>query len=225
LKAHQNADGECFKWAFETKKTNSSWSEFVETVHTTEFTAHVICKHCSSPLKHPNVSTSQSPSAMARHLLKCRKYQLSLQDSEAINPTDPSLDHFFAPTDHRSKPVMTDDRVKDRILRIIVSGNLPFSFVENAEFIDLLKDAYPKLSTPTRRSLVNYLNSKATLTKDEVKQRASKSNSKVSLAMDIWTTRTHLAFLGTSLSNFTCDVCVTGNYSLSLQIAFSPSHR
>jgi len=201
LKAHQNADSESFKWAFETKKTKAYWSEFIETVHTTEYTAHVICKHCRSPLKHPNVSTSQSPSSMGRHLLTCHKYQLSTKGSWDVNNTDPPLDHFFTPSDPRSNPVMTDDRVKDKILRIIISGNLPFSFVENAEFIDLLKDAYPKLSNPTRKSLVNYLNSKATYTKEELKLRASKSNSKASLAMDIWTTRTHLAFLGMHSSN------------------------
>lgn len=139
---------------------------------------------------------------MGRHLLKCHRYQLSLKDSDADHPgTDPSLDHFFTPADPRSKPVMTEGRIKDKVLRIIVSGNLPFSFAENAEFVDLLKDAYPRLSAPTRKSLVNYLGSKATLTKEEVKQRATKSHSKVSLAMDIWTTRTHLAFLGTSFPN------------------------
>ena len=171
------------------------WEEFVETVHTKEFTPHVICKHCKTSLKHPNVCPNQSPSGMTRHLRHCHGYQ---QLQRAAEDHSASIQDFFTSMDPRNQPVMTADRIKDRILRIIVSGSLPFAFVENVEFVDLVKDAYPNCPVPTRRALVDHLKSKATCSKKETSARARRSQSRPSLAMDIWTTRSHLAFLGMS---------------------------
>ena len=98
--------------------------------------------------------------------------------------------------DPRHREVMTTDRMKEKILRIIIDGNLAFSLAENPEFVDLLKDAYPDCPPPTRKTIVEYLKSKATLTKLELKEVFSQLDSKVSLALDAWTTRTNLAFLG-----------------------------
>ena len=90
------------------------------------------------------------------------------------------------------------DRLKERVLRIIISGNLPFNFAENGEFIDLLNDPYPDCPAPTRKTVVDYLYSKSTLTKLELRDLLGKLDSKVSLALDVWVTCTNLAFLGTS---------------------------
>jgi len=93
---------------------------------------------------------------------------------------------------------MTRDRVKEKVLRIIIAGNLPFSFAENGELVDLLKDAYPDCPPPSRKAIVDYLKSKATLTRLEMKEKLAQLDSKVSIALDIWTTRTNVAFLGNS---------------------------
>ena len=133
---------------------------------------------------------------MTRHLLACHKYLRTKPPVDSESITNPAINTYFSSANGRNQPVTTSDRVKDKILRIIISGNLPFSFVENVEFADLVKDAYPNCGMVTRKTVVDYLRSKATCTKEDAALRMSESRSKVSLAMDIWTTRTHLAFLG-----------------------------
>ena len=93
---------------------------------------------------------------------------------------------------------MSWDRLKERVLRIIISDNLPFSFAENGEFINLLNDAYPECPAPMCKTVVDYLHSKSTLTKIELRDLLGKLDSKVSLALDVWITRMNLTFLGTS---------------------------
>jgi hypothetical protein len=104
------------------------------------------------------------------------------------------------PNEHQ---VITKDRLKEKVLRIIVAGNLPFSFAEQPEFQQLLTDAYPDCNPlPNRKTMTEYLKSKATATKLDLKDRLVKNTSKVSLALDVWTTRTNLAFLGTFLFHY-----------------------
>src|SRR5436190_11794115 len=116
--------------------------------------------------------------------------------------------------------VMMMDRLKEKVLRIIIYINLPFSHADNPEFVELLKDAYPDCSPPSRKAIVEYLKSKATLTKLELKELLSQLDSKVSLALDAWTTRNNLAFLGMLFFN----QCVTGNRIVQAPIIHFPLH-
>ena len=67
--------------------------------------------------------------------------------------------------------MMTRDCVKEKVLRIIIVDNLPFSFMENGELIELLKDVYLDCPPPSRKAIVDYLKSKATLTRLEMKEK------------------------------------------------------
>ena len=137
---------------------------------------------------------------MTRHLLHCAAYKVQTEKSAGYDgisrPGMSMIDDLMGWNSARDRQVMGRDRLKEKVLRVVISGNLPFSFCENLEFIDLLNDAYPDCPTPTRKTLVDYLHSKATLTKVELKALLAKLDSKVSLALDIWVTRTGLAFLG-----------------------------
>jgi hypothetical protein len=105
-------------------------------------------------------------------------------------------DNFFNTSTSRHE-VMTRERLKEKVLRIIVSGNLPFAFVENAEFQSLCADAYPDcIPLPNRRTMRDYLKAKAEESKAQLKERLRNNDSKVNLVLDVWTTRSNLAFLG-----------------------------
>ena len=56
-----------------------------------------------------------------------------------------------------SNQVMNRDRLKERVLRIIVSGNLPLSFADNTELRALLHDAYLDYLLSNRKSVHEYL--------------------------------------------------------------------
>jgi len=140
---------------------------------------------------------------MRRHLRKCPQHAAALRRKRA-DQADQSSDQqlfndFFniGSTSSNRHEVMTHERLKEKVLRIIVSGNLPFAFVENTEFQGLCADAYPDcIPLPNRRSMRDYLKAKAEESKSQLKERLMNNDSKVNLVLDIWTTRSNLAFLG-----------------------------
>jgi hypothetical protein len=177
-------------WAFETKKTAKAWAEFHEAVHHSKFTPHVICKHCRTDIQHPNCTSEKTPSAMARHLDHCRLYKAYVRKQAGYDESSPNhgmdlIDNLMGWNSACDCEVMSRDCLKERVLCIIISGNLPFSFAENGEFVDLLNDAFPDCPVPTRKTVVKYLHSKSTLTKVELRDILRKLDSKVSLALDV----------------------------------------
>ena len=156
---------------------------------------------------------------MTRHLLHCIIYKEELRrqagyEGNATSQGMTLIDNLMGWSSARDRQVMNRDRLKERVLRIIIAGNLSFSFAENPEFVDLLNDAYPDMPAPTHKTVVDFLHAKATLTKAELRELLSKLESKVSLALDVWTTRSGLAFLGTTspwasfVGDFYCNVKV-----------------
>src|SRR5579859_3629235 len=92
---------------------------------------------------------------------------------------------------------MTWERLKEKVLHIIISENLPFAFVQNVEFQSLCTDAYPDcIPLSNRRIMCDYLKAKAEESKAQLKKRLRKNDSKVNLVLDVWTTRSNLVFLG-----------------------------
>lgn len=85
-----------------------------------------------------------------------------------------------------------------QVLRIIVAGNLSFSFVENPEFVVLLQHAYPSCNYPNRRSVAKALKKNAKAEKISLKEELAQNDSKISLALDGWTSSNNMAFLGMS---------------------------
>ena len=91
---------------------------------------------------------------------------------------------------------MTNDRLAEQVLRIIIAGNLSFLHSENPEFIAFVKHAYPHLRLPNRRAVSNLLTQKAKEAKDELRKRFAKIESRVSFAIDAWRSRGNVEFLG-----------------------------
>ena len=134
---------------------------------------------------------------MVRHLEHCSLYKVHLRKTDSgSGGRIQMIDGLMGWRSGHNREAMTRDKLKEKVLRIIITGNLSFSFAENPEFVDLLNDAYADCPAPTRKTIVEYLRSKATLTKDELRAQLATLDSKVSLALDAWTTRTNLAFLG-----------------------------
>jgi fructose-1-phosphate kinase PfkB-like protein len=100
---------------------------------------------------------------------------------------------------------MTADKLCEQMLRIITEGNLPFLFAENSELVKLLKHAYPGVIIPNRRSVAAKLKSNVAKSKQQLKERLAKVDSKISLALDAWTTRNNVAFLGMWVCHVRCN--------------------
>jgi len=147
-------------------------------------------------MPHPNRDGHKSTTNMKKHLKMCSKYKAVQRTNGSDNRVD-LLGELFLDIPRR-RPVMTSELLREKALRIVIAGNQSFSQVENPEFVDLLKDAYPDCTPPSRRAVTDLLHSSAQQARNEIAQRLSELDSKVSLALDLWSTRHNLAFLGMS---------------------------
>jgi len=149
-------------------------------------------------MPHPNRDAHKSPTNMAKHLKGCFKYQAYMRDQRDPDPQSrvDSFSNFFN-DGHRPRPIMTTELLCEKVLRVIIAGNLAFAQVENTELVDLLKDAYPDCTSPSRRAVADLLHRTAAEAKRNICNKLMDLDSKVSLALDVWTTRHNLAFLGT----------------------------
>ena len=154
-------------------------------------------------LRHPNHDRHMSPGPLTRHLETCLKYKTARSEAQHGRYNDNNADHFhnfFESECVTSNSIMNSDRLCDQVLRIIISGNLSFSQAENPEFIALLKNAYPSCTTPNRRSIAARLKKVSKEEQQKLKSVLTGNDSKVSLALDVWTAHgSRVAFLGMTL--------------------------
>jgi hypothetical protein len=180
-----------FKFAFETAKFSETWKEFAEGVNCKDGSPGLMCNHCSKVVLHPNRTADKSPSSLGKHLDHCPCYKQ--KKGNALT------DYLTEWINEGSIPrVMTTDCLQEQVLRIIIAGNLPFYFAENKEFKSLLKDAYPFCNPPTRKGLADLLADKAQEGRAAFHEVAATLDCKIHLALDCWSTRTNIGYLGTT---------------------------
>ena len=155
---------------------------------------HVLYTHCRTVLTHSNCNANKSSSGMTKHLKGCKLYSKSIHNNQVT--TSATITDLFDRLE--SNLVMSWDHLKEKVLRIIVSGNLLFLFENNVELHALLKDAYLNCPLPTRKTARDYLQSQIDATILMVKAKLTANDFKVSLVLDTWTTRSNLSFLSTS---------------------------
>jgi hypothetical protein len=99
---------------------------------------------------------------------------------------------------------MTSEKLCEQVLRIIISGNHSFCLAENTALVALLRHAYPDIKQPNQRSVATKLKEHAIQAKDHLKAELQKVDSKISLALDAWSTRSGpQSFLGTYVPSST----------------------
>ena len=171
-------------------------------------TPHQICKHCQYVTKHNNLLNGKTPKNLNEHLERCQKFKVwrctdpsGNNEDEHLNRVPPKSvldDYLSSPSDILpTRGAMTSAKLCEQVLRIIVAGNLSFSFAENPEFIALLQHAYPDCNIPNRRSVAKALKKAAKEERVALRDELTTNDSKVSVALDAWTSNNNIAFLGT----------------------------
>ena len=140
---------------------------------------------------HPALSGQSTTTSIGRHLKECRIYKRAQQSG--------SLSHLQFFIKRETKQEITQTYVNDKVLKFFISGNIPFNQAENKELQDLLSliqvNGHP-YDPPSRKMLRSNLTSWAELAKQELKKLLQDNDSKISLALDCWTSRRKQAFLG-----------------------------
>jgi len=192
-----------FSWRFalqESKPRKPLWFEFWECVHRTEGVPKVQCKHCNKLFAHPRRNKQGTTTSMSDHLKICAAYQL--HEAQTRNETGDIRSLFtntrpgsFDKAHHK----ITQELVDERILKFFVSGNIPFQQADNEHFralVSLIKVNDQPAQSPSRTTLRARLSKYSKLAVDDLKKVLAANDSKISLALDCWSSRSNYGFMG-----------------------------
>jgi len=130
---------------------------------------------------------------LARHLEDCSAYKKQKPTSQS------SITDFSGCV--TSKRVEEDLVIKT--LKFFISGNIAFNQADNPYFQELIRAAaaqgIAKIQPINRKNVRDKLHDVASDAKEDLMVSLMENKSKVSLALDCWSSGNNYAFLGTSL--------------------------
>ena len=159
-------------------------------------TIHVVCKYCrTSSYTHPNKVGSNKQGkggttrSLSRHLSECDPYKKQKPNVQF------SIADFTTSTNSKA----LEDDLLTKVLKFLISGNIAFNQADNPFFQAILREIPSE-----NRQIVNRKNLREKLTKvasdakEDLMLSLVENESKISLALDCWTSRNGYAFLGKS---------------------------
>lgn len=157
------------------------------------------CKACHQSFKHLGLYVNTfSTSALSRHQSLCKEIK---QRSNDVGCSD--IFKLFGKQSLIGDEVidsLMDDDIKDMVLNFFISGNIPFGQANNPEFRKLIN----MIKLKGKPVIINRKNVRARLTeqaakaKQALKDELAANTSRVSLAIDCWTSRLNNSYLGMS---------------------------
>jgi hypothetical protein len=99
------------------------------------------------------------------------------------------------------KTMYTARQVEDLVVQFFITGNIAFAQAENPYFrqlIAMIKTATGMAKCPSRYTIRRRLKEGAEIALLDTRDQLSKQDGKVSIALDCWSTRSMLPYLGTS---------------------------
>ena len=97
-----------------------------------------------------------------------------------------------------------DDTMVDKVLKFFISGNIAFNQADNPYFQDLIHHGEVKVKGPkvNRKSVHAWLTEVGCEAKEDLMVTLMENDSKISLALDCWTSKNGHAFLGNTLVSY-----------------------
>jgi hypothetical protein len=198
--ANRKEEYKSVHWRCQSKFIRKSyWEEYDEVVDLVDKAPKLRCKHCLTLFLHPTRSSHGTTTAIKRHIeSRCPKYKLKNKQST----TTQSGTGFFSGSSKPSsdRPVkITKDFLEEQILKFFVSGNIPFNQADNEHFQRLMSfipiNDKPATS-PSRTTLRARLSKYSELAVQDLKDVLTHNESKISLALDCWSSRSRQGYLG-----------------------------
>ena len=183
---------EKFHWSFESGRAPADfWESFYEGVNRTTGQPRCICKRCGIQFNHPKVKGSAG--SLSKHVKESCKRNMQ------YGP----MDTFAIISKERTQ--VDQNSITELILKLFISGNISFQQGEN-EYLQRLIQLIPIddntfARCPSRKVIRSRLTQNVDNATDDLKDMLLGNDSKVSLALDCWTSRTNSAFLGMSSSD------------------------
>ncbi len=162
--------------------------------------------HCRKMQAHPWKYESKPSGILKRHLNNCGPYRESQRIGSGSQAS--SMTQFFSSGDTTptSRPI-TKALIDQQVLKFMISANLPFNAVENENFRELIswiKVNNRPAQAPSRKIIRARLSTEAKSAKEDLKTILAANKSKISLAIDCWSTRTNFGFMGIAVARQEC---------------------
>ena len=165
-----------------------------------------MCVHCRKMQVHPWKYESKPSGILKRHLNTCGPYRETRRIGSGAQLS--SMNQFFNPGD--ASPIIqpiTKALIDQQVLKFVISANLSFNVIENEYFHELIswiKVNNRSAQAPSRKVIHVRLSSESKSAKEDLKAVLIANKSKISLAVDCWSSRTNFGFLGTSIMQREC---------------------
>jgi hypothetical protein len=159
-----------------------------------------MCLHCRKIQAHPWKYESKPSGTLKRHLNSCSSYRESQRIGSGSQLS--SKNQFFPVREESPSQSITKALIDQQVLKFVISANLSFNTVENEYFRELIswiKVNNRPAQAPSRKVVHARLSTEAKSAKEDLKTILAANKSKISLAMDCWSSRTNFGFLGTSI--------------------------
>ena len=161
----------------------------------------VICKFCNQVLAHPDRNMQKTTSPMSTHQKQCKSRSEALSKSETGSQS--MMNNFFNGNALSRKPAgfgstITKCMVEEQVLKFFISGNIPFKQADNDHLRTLISWINVKGSSRSmdRKTVRKQLSESANIAISDLRETLITNTSKISLALDIWTSRSNYAFMG-----------------------------
>ena len=169
---------------------------FHETVKRSDGVPYAVCMLCNSAYKHPRCWKSGPTNSLNRHLDDCAAYQRLLKTG--VESSTGGLSDYFNTASQPHTPV-TKEWIEQKVLKFFISANIPFRQADNEYFQELISKIQVNGSAanpPSHKVIRARLSKEAEAAKADLKVVLSQNSSKISLALDMWSTRNKFGFLG-----------------------------
>ena len=178
--------------------SKGDWVSFYEAVHRTSGKPLAVCLHCHTKYKHPWQYSSKPTVALSRHIKSCSQYKRYVRQGSQTS----TISNYF---NIKSAERVTKPVIEGQILKFFISANIPFRQADNEHFrrlISLIHINNQPVYPPSRKVLRARLSNEAEAAKADLKVILIANQSKISLALDCWSTRTHFSFIGMYLTPY-----------------------
>ena len=175
-------------------ETEEVWQSFHEVIYLNSNEAKVHCKTCVKIYDHPKVKDGNT-SSMWKHFRKHAKSQNPLIQTQ-LKPSGSQDIRSFVSTQQGTSVGMTQSELEGLLLDATVECNWPFDQFEKLAFRKFVQSGFPGHKVPRRRAMRLRLKRAAEKARNELRQQFASVDSRISLALDCWTSPNRWEFMG-----------------------------
>ena len=171
------------------------WQHYYEAVDLQNSSSVVICKYCHKVYNHPRLKTNSGTDVLNKHWRS--KHNISRHNNKVKLG---AMDQYVRSTETQKEKnlVITKRELEEFLVKAMTSCNWPFVQFGNQDFKNLLAQGFPHLIDflPSPKRMKTVLSEQANQAREEIRLRFASMTSRISLALDCWTSSNSLEFMG-----------------------------